>query len=230
MAGFGTVLAQPVLRRLPGPDPEHPSGPPARLPGLARGGGRPRRRRDGDRLHRAPGHPRDRRRSDPRPGGGRRTPRRHRRELSTSGSSRSSGGSTRRPSRRMIDELERGSGWPEADRRPAGEGAAVGVRQDRPGRPGPGARRPRLGPRRQREARPAALADAGIAHREVADVTGAPEMLGGRVKTLHPKIHGGILADRSKPGTWPTSRRTASSPSTWWSATSTRSRRTPRSS
>jgi phosphoribosylaminoimidazolecarboxamide formyltransferase/IMP cyclohydrolase len=32
----------------------------------------------------------------------------------------------------------------------------------------------------------------------VAEVTGSPEMLGGRVKTLHPKIHGGILADRSK--------------------------------
>ena len=45
----------------------------------------------------------------------------------------------------------------------------------------------------------AALAEAGIAHREVADVTGSPEMLGGRVKTLHPKIHGGILADRSEP-------------------------------
>jgi phosphoribosylaminoimidazolecarboxamide formyltransferase/IMP cyclohydrolase len=45
----------------------------------------------------------------------------------------------------------------------------------------------------------AALAAAGIAHREVAEVTGAPEMLGGRVKTLHPRIHGGILADRSKP-------------------------------
>ena len=30
-------------------------------------------------------------------------------------------------------------------------------------------------------------------------MTGSPEMLGGRVKTLHPKIHGGILADRSKP-------------------------------
>ena len=44
-----------------------------------------------------------------------------------------------------------------------------------------------------------ALKDAGISHREVAEVTGAPEMLGGRVKTLHPKIHGGILADRSKP-------------------------------
>ena len=45
----------------------------------------------------------------------------------------------------------------------------------------------------------AALAEAGIDHRQVADVTGSPEMLGGRVKTLHPKIHGGILADRSKP-------------------------------
>ena len=45
----------------------------------------------------------------------------------------------------------------------------------------------------------ARLREAGIAHLEVADVTGSPEMLGGRVKTLHPKIHGGILADRSKP-------------------------------
>ena len=44
-----------------------------------------------------------------------------------------------------------------------------------------------------------ALAEAGIDHAEVEAVTGAPEMLGGRVKTLHPKIHGGILADRSKP-------------------------------
>jgi phosphoribosylaminoimidazolecarboxamide formyltransferase / IMP cyclohydrolase len=42
------------------------------------------------------------------------------------------------------------------------------------------------------------LGEAGIAHREVAEVTGSPEMLGGRVKTLHPRIHGGILADRSK--------------------------------
>jgi phosphoribosylaminoimidazolecarboxamide formyltransferase/IMP cyclohydrolase len=45
----------------------------------------------------------------------------------------------------------------------------------------------------------AALTAAGIDHTEVADLTGAPEMLGGRVKTLHPVIHGGILADRSKP-------------------------------
>jgi phosphoribosylaminoimidazolecarboxamide formyltransferase/IMP cyclohydrolase len=45
----------------------------------------------------------------------------------------------------------------------------------------------------------AALAEAGIAHRRVEEVTGSPEMLGGRVKTLHPKIHGAILADRSNP-------------------------------
>ena len=43
------------------------------------------------------------------------------------------------------------------------------------------------------------LADEGVPVTEVAQVTGAPEMLGGRVKTLHPAIHGGILADRSNP-------------------------------
>ncbi len=39
------------------------------------------------------------------------------------------------------------------------------------------------------------LEDAGITVTRVEDVTGAAEMLGGRVKTLHPHIHGGILAD-----------------------------------
>ncbi|MDQ4095028.1 MAG: bifunctional phosphoribosylaminoimidazolecarboxamide formyltransferase/IMP cyclohydrolase [Actinomycetota bacterium] len=43
-----------------------------------------------------------------------------------------------------------------------------------------------------------ALADAGLPVTKVSDVTGSPEILGGRVKTLHPKIHGGILADRRK--------------------------------
>jgi len=42
-----------------------------------------------------------------------------------------------------------------------------------------------------------ALRDAGIAVREVSDHTGFPEMLDGRVKTLHPKIHGGLLGRRS---------------------------------
>ncbi len=40
------------------------------------------------------------------------------------------------------------------------------------------------------------LAERGIPHTQVSIVTGAPEAFGGRVKTLHPKIHGGILADR----------------------------------
>ncbi len=44
-----------------------------------------------------------------------------------------------------------------------------------------------------------ALADLGIATTSVAEATGSPEMLDGRVKTLHPKIHGGILADTSNP-------------------------------
>ncbi|MFL5330593.1 MAG: bifunctional phosphoribosylaminoimidazolecarboxamide formyltransferase/IMP cyclohydrolase [Gemmataceae bacterium] len=43
------------------------------------------------------------------------------------------------------------------------------------------------------------LKEAGIAVREVADVTQFPEMLDGRVKTLHPKIHAGILAIRDNP-------------------------------
>ncbi len=41
------------------------------------------------------------------------------------------------------------------------------------------------------------LQEAGIKVRQVADVTGFPEILDGRVKTLHPKIHGGILARRT---------------------------------
>lgn len=42
-----------------------------------------------------------------------------------------------------------------------------------------------------------ALADAGLPVVNVSDVTGFPEMMDGRVKTLHPKIHGGILARRA---------------------------------
>ncbi len=43
-----------------------------------------------------------------------------------------------------------------------------------------------------------ALEEAGISVTRVSDVTGAPEILGGRVKTLHPRIHGGILARDSR--------------------------------
>ena len=45
----------------------------------------------------------------------------------------------------------------------------------------------------------AALQAAGVAVTKVAEHTGAPEILGGRVKTLHPRIHGGILARRADP-------------------------------
>ena len=45
----------------------------------------------------------------------------------------------------------------------------------------------------------AALRAAGVPVTEVQEVTGFPEMLEGRVKTLHPRIHAGILADRRKP-------------------------------
>ena len=44
-----------------------------------------------------------------------------------------------------------------------------------------------------------ALSEAGVKVVTVSEVTGAPEILGGRVKTLHPKIHGGILADLGDP-------------------------------
>src|SRR4051794_35395608 len=44
-----------------------------------------------------------------------------------------------------------------------------------------------------------ALAEAGLPVTNVSDVTGFPEMMDGRVKTLHPLVHGGILARRSEP-------------------------------
>jgi phosphoribosylaminoimidazolecarboxamide formyltransferase/IMP cyclohydrolase len=43
------------------------------------------------------------------------------------------------------------------------------------------------------------LADAGLPVRDISEVTGFPEILDGRVKTLHPRVHGGILAVRDNP-------------------------------
>ena len=43
------------------------------------------------------------------------------------------------------------------------------------------------------------LADKGLPVTEVSEVTGFPEMLDGRVKTLHPRVHGGLLARRDVP-------------------------------
>ncbi|HEV2866203.1 MAG TPA: bifunctional phosphoribosylaminoimidazolecarboxamide formyltransferase/IMP cyclohydrolase, partial [Allosphingosinicella sp.] len=44
-----------------------------------------------------------------------------------------------------------------------------------------------------------ALREAGLAVRDVAELTGFPEMMDGRVKTLHPMVHGGLLAVRDDP-------------------------------
>ena len=44
-----------------------------------------------------------------------------------------------------------------------------------------------------------ALREAGLAVKDVSDLTGFPEMMDGRVKTLHPKVHGGLLALRDNP-------------------------------
>ena len=43
------------------------------------------------------------------------------------------------------------------------------------------------------------LRDAGITVRDISDITGFPEMMDGRVKTLHPRVHGGLLAVRDNP-------------------------------
>src|SRR5215218_2313362 len=43
------------------------------------------------------------------------------------------------------------------------------------------------------------LRDAGIDVRDVSEITGFPEMMDGRVKTLHPRVHGGLLALRDNP-------------------------------
>ena len=45
----------------------------------------------------------------------------------------------------------------------------------------------------------AAIAAAGLAVKDVADLTGFPEMMDGRVKTLHPVVHGGLLGVRDAP-------------------------------
>jgi phosphoribosylaminoimidazolecarboxamide formyltransferase / IMP cyclohydrolase len=44
-----------------------------------------------------------------------------------------------------------------------------------------------------------ALSDMGFKVQDVSELTGFPEMMDGRVKTLHPKVHGGLLALRDNP-------------------------------
>ena len=76
--GYMRIVGPAVLAAFAGPDPQHASVAPARVPGRARRGGRPRARRDGDRLHRPPRRRDARRRPDRRPGSGRGDARRRR--------------------------------------------------------------------------------------------------------------------------------------------------------
>src|SRR5579875_3520532 len=115
----------------------------------------------------------------------------------TSGSRRWSAGCTRRPCSRSW------TGWPPA--RPPGREGPRAMRallsvSDKTGLVELAAGLRELGVELVASGNTAAtLTAAGIPHRPVAEVTGAPEILGGRVKTLHPAVHGGILADRSVP-------------------------------
>ena len=60
------------------------------------------------------------------------------------------------------------------------------------------------------------LKESGVPVTGVSDVTGFPEILDGRVKTLHPKIHAGILARRMRRSTADSSGSTGFNPSSWW--------------
>jgi phosphoribosylaminoimidazolecarboxamide formyltransferase/IMP cyclohydrolase len=71
----------------------------------------------------------------------------------------------------------------------------------------------------------ARIAEAGVPVTTVEDVTGFPEILDGRVKTLHPHVHAGLLADPRDPAHAASWRSARSSRSSCWSATSTRSGR-----
>ena len=61
-----------------------------------------------------------------------------------------------------------------------------------------------------------AIKDAGLPVKDISEVTGFPEMLDGRVKTLHPVVHGGLLSLRDNKEHMETIANIASSPSTWF--------------
>ncbi len=72
------------------------------------------------------------------------------------------------------------------------------------------------------------LSAAGLEVRAVDDLTGFPEIMDGRVKTLHPKLHAGLLAVRSNPEHVAAPRSTTPRGSTSSASTSTRSSAPPR--
>src|SRR3954452_11881218 len=182
-------------RRLSRQDRQHPSRAAARVQGLARGRGGAGHGREGHRLHGAPGAARGRRGADPRPGGGSGPGRRHRRLAP-----RADQGS-------RTSDLSRGA--PDVDRRPRRANGRRLMRTkitrallsvyDKTGIVEFARELHTRGIELVSSGGTAkAIADAGIPVTAVDDITGVPPILDHRVVTLHPKIHGGILADRSK--------------------------------
>ena len=84
--------------------------------------------------------------------------------------------------------------------------AAERLRQDRPRRLRPRAR-PKYGVELIATGGTQGLADAGLPVKDIAELTEFPEILDGRVKTLHPAIYAGLLAKRDKPEHMPDARR-----------------------
>ena len=72
-----------------------------------------------------------------------------------------------------------------------------------------------------------ALSTAGLAVTGISDVTGFPEMMDGRVKTLHPAVHAGILARRNRPDDLAAIAGQGIRLSTWWWSICTHSRGPP---
>ena len=99
---------------------------------------------------------------------------------------------------RQVPRRERGESSARRPARCASPGAAVGLGQDRDRRVRPRARRARRGDRLDRRHRRASSRGAGVAVRAIEDFTGFPEMMDGRVKTLHPRLYAGLLARRDE--------------------------------
>ena len=204
LAGYMRIVGPAVLGGVRGPDPQHPSVAAAGLPGRARGPRRARARRRGHGRDGPPRRRHARRRPDRGPGGGADPPRRRR------GSPARPDPGGRAPAaaagrglllagalgvaddgRHVTIDLER------ADARvPTPRRALLSV-SDKTGLADLGRGLVARGFELVSTGGTArALRDAGLPVTDVAAVTGSPEMLDGRVKTLHPRVHGGLLADR----------------------------------
>src|SRR5918994_70110 len=196
-------------RRLSRAGAQQPPGVVAGVQGVARRARGAGRGREGHRHDHPRRHGRGRRRADPRPGNGARAARRHRGHVARA---HQAGGATalsghdpplrRRhvPRRRPVSRsVGRPAPRPEA-RHPGEPVRALLSVYDKSGLVELARGLAHLGwDLVSSGGTAAALRDVGLKVADTADVTGFPAILGHRVVTLHPKVHGGILADRTDP-------------------------------